>query len=66
MGDEGPGSVKGQWSDDDFQYLGEENGQFFAMTCRVKGMHKHSFSSFSFVSFYVKELGWLLMEGCSD
>lgn len=55
MGGEGPGSVKGQWSND-FQYLGEENGQLFAMTCKVKSMQKYSFSSFSFVSFYVKEL----------
>lgn len=48
--------MKGQWSDDDFQYLGEENGQLFAkMLLRVESIHKHSFSSFSFVSFYVKE-----------
>lgn len=47
--------MKGQWSDDDFQYRGEENGQLFAKTCRVESIHKHSFSSFSFVSFYVKE-----------
>lgn len=56
MGGEGPGSVKGQWSDDAFQYRGEENGQLFAKTCRVESIHKHSFSSFSFVSFYMKEL----------
>lgn len=48
--------MKGQWSDDDFQYLGEENGQLFAKMCRVKSIHKHGFSSFSFASFYMKEL----------